>query len=199
MTRILFFFVLCSFSCFSQYDYTPFNYVTDEFRIANMAGPEDSLKKKVRHPARTAVLLSIVPGGGQIYNHIHMPKGKKKAFWKVPLIYAGLGVTGYFLVSNQSTMQELRDEYTSRLEGGITDPKWSAYDDDGVLALQDQYQNWRDLSIVAVGLVYILQLVDAGVEAHFLNFDVSEDLSIGLSPMLMNYQTGGLKMTLNFR
>ena len=73
------------------------------------------------------------------------------------------------------------------------------YDDDGVLALYNQYQNWRDLSIIAVGAVYILQLVDAGVEAHFLSFDVSEDLTIAFEPVMMDYRTGGFRMTLNFR
>jgi hypothetical protein len=128
-----------------------------------------------------------------------MPKGKKKAYWKVPLIYAGLGATGYFLVTNQITQKSLKDEYTIRQEGGIGDPIWNAYDDAGVLTLYKQYQNWRDLSLIAVGAVYILQLVDAGVEAHFLSFDVSEDLTIGVAPVMMDYRTGGFKMTLNFR
>ena len=199
MIRILFLYVLCSFSCMSQYDNTNINFVANEYRTDISLNAEDSLERDVKHPARTAVLLSILPGAGQIYNHIRMPKGKKKAYWKVPLIYAGLGATGYFLVTNQITQKSLKDEYTIRQGGGIGNPKWNAYDDDGVLALYNQYQNWRDLSIIAVGAVYILQLVDAGVEAHFLSFDVSEDLTIAFEPVMMDYRTGGFRMTLNFR
>ncbi|MEZ4890585.1 MAG: DUF5683 domain-containing protein [Crocinitomicaceae bacterium] len=58
----------------------------------------DSTKQ---HSVKLAAILSAaLPGAGQVYNHIAMPKGKKKAYWKVPLIYAGLGVTGYFAVKN---------------------------------------------------------------------------------------------------
>ena len=200
MIRILFLYVLCSFSCFSQYDNTNINFIDYEYQQDFLVNPEDSLEKDVNHPARTAVLLSaVLPGAGQVFNHILMPKGKKKAYWKVPLIYAGLGATGYFLVTNQRTQKELKIEYTSRQDGGIGDPKWNAYDDEGVLVLYNQYQNWRDLSIIAFGAVYILQLIDAGVEAHFLSFDVSEDLTIAFEPVMMDYRTGGFRMTLNFR
>ena len=157
----------------------------------------DSIKP---HSVKKAVILSAcIPGAGQIYNHIAMPKGKKKAFWKVPLIYAGLGASTYFLVTNQLTQKSLKQEYINRLDDLPGEVRWSAYDDAGVLTLYDQYLNWRDLSIVAVGLVYLIQVADAGVEAHFVNFDVSEDLSLTFDPVMMNLQSPGLKLTLNFR
>ena len=53
------------------------------------------------HSVRKATIYSaVLPGLGQIYNHRAMPKGSKKAYWKVPLIYSGLGASGYFLVFN---------------------------------------------------------------------------------------------------
>ena len=157
----------------------------------------DSIKP---HSIKKAVILSAcLPGAGQVYNHIAMPKGKKKAFWKVPLIYAGLGASTYFLVTNQLTQKSLKQEYTNRLEGTPGEVRWSSYDDAGVLTLYNQYLNWRDLSIVAVGLVYIIQIADAGVEAHFVNFDVSEDLSLTFDPVMMNLKSPGLKLSLNFR
>ncbi len=159
----------------------------------------DSVKP---HSVKTAVLLSLAPGGGQIYNHLAMPKGKKKAYWKVPLIYAGLGATGYFLVKNQKNVTSLRDEYNHMSENNgehTENSEWIGYDQSGVLTLHDQFQTWRDLSILGVSLVYILQLVDAGVEAHFVNFDVSHDLSLQLDPVLLNPGTPGLSMTFKFR
>lgn len=153
------------------------------------------------HSVRKAVILSaIVPGAGQVYNHIAMPKGKKKAFWKVPLIYAGLGTAGYFLVTNQQQQLSLRNEYDHRQMYGVpSDPNWIAYDDYGVLTLYNQYLNWRDLSILAVGAVYLLQLADAGVEAHFVSFDVSEDLSLRVEPRLLQASAPGIGISLNFR
>lgn len=152
------------------------------------------------HSVKKAILLSAcLPGAGQVYNHRAMPKGKKKAFWKVPLIYAGLGATSYFLITNQITQKELKQEYQNRIDNGSGADKWSAYDDLGILTLYDQYLDWRDLSILGVAGVYLFQLADAGVEAHFVSFDVSEDLSLSVEPAIMSNFTGGLKVKLKFR
>ena len=155
---------------------------------------------KVHSVKKAVIWSSIIPGAGQIYNHIEMPKGRKKAFWKVPLIYAGLGSTGYFLITNQLTQRELKEEYTWREENGtFGNLKWQGYDDQGILALYNQYLDWRDLSILAIAAVYFIQIVDAGVEAHFVSFDVSEDLTVNIEPSIIAYRNPGLKLSLNFR
>ncbi len=158
---------------------------------------EDTVKV---HSVKKAVIYSsVLPGLGQIYNHNAMPKGKKKAFWKVPLIYSALGASGYFLISNELTKNELKTEYINRTESGIYSTKWSQYDDQGILTLYNQHLNYRDLSILAVAGVYILQVVDAGVEAHFVDFDISEDLSLSIRPTMITRQTAGLSLKLKFR
>jgi hypothetical protein len=171
---------------------TNFTLAQEEKTIVN-----DTVKP---HSVRKATIYSaVLPGLGQIYNHRAMPKGKKKAHWKVPLIYAGLGASGYFLVNNQVTQKELKTEYTNRIENGIVSEKWQNYDDQGVLTLYNQYLTWRDLSILAVSGVYLLQLIDAGVEAHFVNFDISEDLSMSIEPTIMANATCGVMLKLKFR
>jgi hypothetical protein len=162
--------------------------------------PSNSTDSVKVHSVKRAVLLSTaLPGAGQVYNHIAMPKGKKKAYWKVPLIYAGLGASTYFLVSNQLTQRELKNEYTLRQDTGIGADKWANYDDQGILTLYNQYLDWRDLSILATAGVYLLQIVDAGVEAHFVSFDISEDLSLSVEPTIMSNFSGGLKVRLKIR
>jgi len=158
---------------------------------------KDSIK--VHSPKKAVIFSAIVPGSGQIYNHIAMPKGKKKAYWKVPLIYAGLGVTGYYLVYNQQTQLSLKKEYNDRIAGNTLNPNWQEYDNEGVLTLYNQYLNWRDLSILALSAVYLIQVVDAGIEAHFVNFDISEDLSMNISPRYFGYNTVGMSLSFNFR
>ncbi|MEY4603705.1 MAG: hypothetical protein RIT43_997 [Bacteroidota bacterium] len=164
-------------------------------------GQEDSLvvtdTAKMHSPKKAVIFSAVLPGAGQVYNHLAMPKGKKKAFWKVPLIYGGLAATGYFLVQNQSIQKELKQEYTNRMNGGVPDVRWEQFDDDGILTLFRQYQTQRDLSILGVGLVYVLQVVDAGVEAHFVDFDISEDLSIQLRPTILSTRTVGLSLKLD--
>jgi len=199
-TAFLLSFFLVSLSAFAQEGISAFHgnleHPIDDGEIEET----DSVKP---HSIRTALLLSAgLPGAGQIYNHIAMPKGKKKAYWKVPLIYAGLGASTYFLVSNQSNVSSLRKEYRfmESNDGAHSDgSKWVDYDQSGVLLLHDQYQTFRDISILAVALVYILQLTDAGVEAHFVNFDVSHDLSLHLDPVLFNTRSPGLSLSLKFR
>ena len=178
---VLFFLLICS-SAFSQ----------DSLTIGDTIRP---------HSIRKAILYSaVLPGAGQVYNHIAMPKGKKKAFWKVPLIYAALGTTTYFLVSNHREQGRLKREYLFRQgeDGGAEYSEVELYDDAGILTLYNQYLDWRDLSILAVGAAYLLQLVDAGVEAHFVDFDVSEDLSLTVDPVIVANRTPGLSLALNF-
>ncbi len=158
---------------------------------------QDSVKP--HSPKKAIIFSAIVPGAGQVYNHMAMPKGKKKAYWKVPLIYAGLGVTGYYLINNQQTQGSLRTEYENRLNNQPLNAQWELYDDQAVLTLYNQYLNWRDLSILAFGAVYILQVVDAGIEAHFVEFDISPDLSLALRPTYLGQSTVGVKMNFNFR
>src|SRR5699024_11177226 len=133
------------------------------------------------HSPKKAALLSLAPGGGQIYNHLAMPKGKKKAFWKVPLIYAGLGTTGYFFFTFQKEQKQLKEEYRFREKNGFPNlEKYASYDDQGVLTKFEEARTNRDLMMFAFIIVYGLNILDAHVEAHFVDFDISKDLSLHL-------------------
>ena len=180
-------FCLFTFSCISQED-------SLQSSTSKNKSATDTVKT---HSIRTAILLSaVLPGAGQVYNHIAMPKGKRKAYWKVPLIYGGLGAASYFLISNHQTQKSLKTEYKLRLDGIDGEDKWSSYDDQGVLQLYEQHIRWRDLSVVGLALVYLIQVADAGVEAHFVTFDVSQDLTLSIDPVLLNRRTVGLGLTL---
>lgn len=174
--------------------------------IGNISFSQDSLSSqlpldtiKVHSPKKAVIYSAILPGAGQVYNHIAMPKGQKKAYWKVPLIYAGLGTMTYFLISNQKTQLSLRKEYEYRLNGLVVDPKWELYDVGAIDILYNQYLNWRDFSILGLGAVYLIQIVDAGIEAHFVKFDISEDLSLAIEPAYFGRNTAGLNLRFNFR
>jgi hypothetical protein len=151
------------------------------------------------HSWKKAILFSaVVPGAGQVYNHIAMPKGKKKAYWKVPLIYAGLGVATYFTIKNNTLKNDYRSEYESRKIGNAPS-NFLDYDDQSLLTLFTTHRNKRDFAILGVGLVYILNLVDAAVEAHFVNFDISEDLTLSIHPTMYNPSAYGVSFQFKFR
>lgn len=158
-------------------------------------------KDTIPHSVRKATILSLcLPGSGQIYNHTAMPKGKRKAFWKVPLIYAGLGVTGYYLLDNNQLKNSLRTEYNNRINlTGNYNPDWSLYDNQGILTLYSLHQQRRDQFLLGFGLVYLIQVADAAVEAHFVNFDISEDLSFQARPTVMYGMQPGISFSFKFK
>lgn len=181
--RFVFLLICCSISIITFSQSTAFK--TDSVKV---------------HSAKKATILSaIIPGAGQVYNHIAMPKGRKKAYWKVPLIYAGLGLTTYYLIQNQAIQNGLKTEFYNRQNGGDLDSQWALYDDYSIILLQDQYAGRRDLSILGIGLVYALQVIDANIEASFVHFDISKDLSMHVEPAYFGTNAYGLKFNFKIR
>jgi Family of unknown function (DUF5683) len=165
-------------------------------------GQADSIKIKndTLHSVRKATIFSaVLPGSGQIYNHLAQPKGKKKAFWKVPIIYAGLGISGYSIIYNHSEVLNLRREYRSREANPSLISAYPQYDQNGLLILEKQNASFRDYSILAFIFVYALQVTDAAVEAHFVHFDISKDLTLNLKPWTHQNTYTGLSLSFNFR
>lgn len=119
-------------------------------------------------PSRAAFYSAVLPGLGQIYN---------KSYWKLPLVYGGIGVGLYFYFDNQSAYQEFRDIYKRRLSGH-RDDKYYYVDDDRIRRSMRIAQRQRDLSLAITVGIYILNIVDANVDAHLKQFDISEDLTV---------------------
>lgn len=152
-----------------------------------------------KHSVKKATIYSaIIPGAGQIYNHTAMPKGKKKAFWKVPLIYAGLAGTSYLVMQNNQFRKAYRAEYDYRVANNSAS-NFFEYDNNGLLTLHNEARSQRDLFIAAFGIVYLLNVVDAGIEAHFVSFDVSENLMVSFQPTFGANQGVGFSTVLKFR
>ena len=142
-------------------------------------------------PSRAAFYSAVLPGLGQIYN---------KSYWKLPLVYGGIGAGLYFYFDNQNTYLEFRDIYKRRLSGH-RDDKYSYVDDDRIRRSMRIAQRQRDLSLaITVGL-YILNIVDANVDAHLKQFDISEDLTVepnmNFNHIDQTYQFG-MRFTYNF-
>jgi hypothetical protein len=142
-----------------------------------------SLTATAKHRANTAAMYSaIIPGTGQIYN---------KSYWKVPVIYAGFGVLVYFISFNNDNYQTFKKAYSYRIDGdSTTDDGYPNYTNDDLLVRRDYYRRNRDLCYVFVGVVYVLNIIDAYVDAHLKDFDVSDNLSLHTSPFF-NLGAGG--------
>ncbi len=164
------------------------------------ANPEDSVLVRKHSPSRAAIYSAVLPGLGQGYN---------KKYWKIPVIYAGFTVLIYFIVTNTNEYQNYKDAYTYVVTGdtSYTDNELVyKYNEEQLRQSKDFYKRNKELSIIFASLWYILQIVDASVDAHFFEFDISDDLSIRLDPIIepkphynsFNGNYGGVRITVNF-
>lgn len=119
-------------------------------------------------PAKAAFYSAILPGLGQAYN---------KKYWKIPLVYAGIGTSLYFYIDNNKKYHDYRDAYKRRLEG-YNDDDYQFLDESRLIAGQKFYQRNRDLSALFVVGFYVLNIIDANVDAALIQFNVNERLSL---------------------
>ncbi|MDQ6472189.1 MULTISPECIES: DUF5683 domain-containing protein [unclassified Flavobacterium] len=119
-------------------------------------------------PAKAAFYSAILPGLGQAYN---------KKYWKIPLVYGAIGTSLYFYIDNNKKYHDYRDAYKRRLEG-YNDDNYQFLDDDRLIAGQKFYQRNRDLSALFVVGFYVLNIIDANVDAALIQFNVNERLSM---------------------
>lgn len=141
-------------------------------------------------PAKAAFYSAIFPGLGQAYN---------KKYWKMPLVYGAIGASVYFYVWNNDKYHEFRDVYKRR-QAGFTDDAYPFLDDDRLIRAQKFYQKNRDISALITGLFYILNIVDANVDAHLMQFNVDDNLTF--SPQIYRSEfdyKANIGFTLNYK
>ncbi|RYD52110.1 MAG: hypothetical protein EOP52_08000 [Sphingobacteriales bacterium] len=127
-------------------------------------------------PKRAALYSALLPGAGQYYN---------RQYWKIPIIYAGMGTSFYFLISNTNDYRKYRTAYLASLDPlGSDNPLTRTYTSAQLKTLQDAYRQNLDMTVLFTTLGFTLQVMDALVFAHLKNFDVSRDLSIRVRPAL---------------
>lgn len=120
-------------------------------------------------PSKAAFYSAVVPGLGQAYN---------KKYWKIPLVAAGIGIPLYYYSWNNNKYHEYRDAYKTTLAGGTVTGELANLSQDNLIRGQKFHQRNRDLSLlIAVG-VYVLNIVDANVDAHLMQFNVNDNLSL---------------------
>ena len=152
----------------------------------------DTLNWRQRHSPRMATLFSaVLPGAGQIYN---------RKYWKAPLVWGGLGVSFWFIQRNTKEYQRYKTAYLAVADGdpSTIDEFEGRISASQLLDATDTYRKWRDISYIAISAVYILNIVDACVDAHFVRFDVGRDLSMRLGPSLEFAAMGSPGISIGF-
>jgi hypothetical protein len=136
---------------------------------------------RAHSPKKAAIRSAILPGLGQIYN---------KKYWKLPIIYGALGISGAVFVYNLTNYRDLRVAYRAKYKASQSPPdssEWSKIrreflpiDMNALRSYRDEFRRNIDYSILATMLLWGLNVIDATVDAHLKPFDVSPDLSFKL-------------------
>ncbi|TAH24845.1 MAG: hypothetical protein EAZ07_08630 [Cytophagales bacterium] len=166
-----------------------------------------STKNKITdHRPRNATLMSMaLPGLGQVYN---------KRYWKVPIVYLLLSSFGAFVYDNASLYNKFDKHYKFMVQNKITaSPEFVVKDiynrtydltgasTENINFYREQSIRQRDLNFIGMLGMYVLNIIDANVDAHLRDFQISEDLSLNWKPQYQFLANGGsyIGLTLEFR
>ncbi|OBQ56169.1 hypothetical protein JJL45_06105 [Tamlana sp. s12] len=151
-------------------------------------------------PAKAAFYSAILPGLGQAYN---------KKYWKIPIVWGAIGTGIYFYVDNNKEYHRYRDAYKSRLAGFTNDEFY--YDgngnklttptvtDDGLERGQKFYRRNKEISLLVTLGLYALNIIDANVDAHLMQYNIDENLSLAPHYRINEFDaSSNLGLTLNF-
>ncbi len=132
------------------------------------------------HSPKKAGLMSILPGLGQAYN---------RKYWKIPIVYAGFAGTTLGIVLNFNQYKQYRDEYRHRLtEQEHLYSEFDALSDENVNLNKQQYQRNMEIFILVTAAWYLINILDAVVDAHLMSYDISDDLTMHVVPSVQfNY------------
>lgn len=151
-------------------------------------------------PSKAAFYSAILPGLGQAYN---------KKYWKVPIVWAAMGTGIYFYTTNNKEYNRYRDAYKRRL-AGFADDEFLTINPDGSITervtteglerAQKFYRRNKEISLLVTLGLYALNIIDANVDAHLLQYNVDENLSLAPHYKFNEFDgKGNAGITLNFK
>lgn len=151
---------------------------------------------KLYNPRIATLRSAILPGWGQATN---------KKYWKIPVVYAALGVTTYIFFSNVKQYREARDAFINATDGNpnndfeIPQPYFTIKDQpERIRSFRNEVRQNVDYTVLFFILFWGLNVVDATVDAHLKTFDVSDDLSLSIKPGYSPLaKTSGISLVLN--
>ncbi|MGN7515543.1 MAG: DUF5683 domain-containing protein [Allomuricauda sp.] len=153
-------------------------------------------------PSKAAFYSAILPGLGQIYN---------KRYWKAPIVWGAIGTGIYVYSINNTEYRRARNAYKRRLAGFEDDEFWDLNGDgfgpdltsEALQGAQENTQRDRDLALVITIALYALNIIDANVDSHLKQYNVSDDLAVDFNPYLdinpfTNKPNYGMAMVIKF-
>ncbi len=147
--------------------------------------PYDTSLIQLHSPRKASLYSAVLPGLGQIYN---------RKYWKVPIIYAGFIALFYAINFNNNYYTKFKQSYVDRIDNdpntnydftyfGLSTKNFSR---EQLLDVMDYHERYRNLSILGLAGFYVLNIIDATVDAYLFDYDVSQDLSLRINPTILN-------------
>jgi hypothetical protein len=185
----LFFFLLLAAPALKAQD--PVRVIRDDSLIVESRDTALIKSYATRYNPRKALLFAaILPGLGQIYN---------KKYWKLPLVYGGFISIGYGMNLYQTGYRKYKNQLFDNLNAdpsneSLVNPD-SEFTTSQLRTIVDRYRRERDFMVVLMAGMYLLQIIDAHVDAHLKEFDLNPNLQVSIEPTLeqnalMGRQTG---------
>lgn len=157
----------------------------------------------IHSPKAATIKSAIIPGWGQLYN---------KKYWKIPIIYAGFATLGYFSEFNLGKYRTFKNAYLLRIDNdpltmdvfdveNMESTEIYRYTNDQLKSLRDDYRRQLELTFILTAGLYVLNIIDACVDAHLFDFNVSDELSFNAYPMLIssnNTTIAGIELKMSF-
>ena len=146
-------------------------------------------KINILAPAKAAFYSAILPGLGQAYN---------RQYWKIPLVYGGIGAGGYFYIFNNNQFNRFRQAYFDR-KNGLQD-EFPQYSENVLVKAQEYFRRQRDTAMLLTILAYVLNIIDANVSAHLKQWNVNDDLSFKPVQLPVSQKPAfGIQMTISIK
>lgn len=178
--------IWASSSVYAQEDTTLF--------VTNIPVDTISIDTDDEHSAGLASLYSaVLPGLGQAYNGKH---------WKIPIIYGAFFSFGFLIYDNNIKYQYFRRNLIAELDQDPETINITGRDEDNLRSNRDNSRRLRDLNMILLGVTYFLQIADAHIDAHLIEFNVNQDISASIRPELIPFENklqAGISLKLNLK
>ena len=194
MIRYIVFLSFISSSAFAQEKPTPSKDV-DSTTVDKTKSPSALKVLFSGKPGKALTYSLLLPGAGQVYN---------KRIWKVPFVYAALGGSIYGIYFNKKEFNRFDNAYNSRLDYGenSNDEFKNILSTNGIYQYRNYYDYYYQLMTVVTVGVYLLNGIEAFVDRHLQEFNITDDISLNTHPVIFHEYAGlgvGLGVTLNFK
>ena len=152
------------------------NALTQETEVTDTTVYSEAYKldSSYQNPQKAAILSAVLPGLGQVYN---------KKYWKVPIVYAGFVTLAFFIDYNQKNYFKFKQAYLDFPDYHLEYSFPLTLDQ--IERAKDSFKRYRDLCIIGTAGFYLLQIIDATVDAYLFDWDVSDNLSLKIEPSIL--------------